>query len=129
MGVLSEPMRKKPEELYGIGIREIAERCRVSEKTADRWKSGTTCPPESALMILSGDLGCFDPAWSGWIIRGNTLYSPEGWAITRGDVLGVPLARLALENARAEARRLKDELYAGEQPLPEAWPEHKLQLA
>lgn len=122
-------MGSQPPELYGKSINEIAERCGVSLKTAGRWKAGTTCPPESALMILRRDLGIFDPAWKGWRVRGGILYSPEGWEIPVGDVLAIPLERRQLANAYAEVRRLKAELYAGEQPLPESWPEHKLNIA
>lgn len=122
-------MGDQPLELLGIHISDIARICRVSLKTAGRWKDGTTCPPESALMILRRDLGIFDPAWTGWRITGDVLYSPEGWAVPRGDVLAVPLERRALEVARAEVRRMKADLCAQEQPLPESWPEHKLNIA
>jgi len=116
-------MVRPPPELYGFSISEIAQICRVSLKTASRWKAGQTVPPATSLMILSGDLGILDPLWSGWRVRGGALFSPEGWEITRGDVLAVPLERRALETARAEVRRMKQDLTAQEQPLPDSWPE------
>jgi hypothetical protein len=56
-------------ELYGIPAETIALACKVSVRTAKRWKQGKTQMPETARMILAGDLGCFDPAWRGWAIR------------------------------------------------------------
>lgn len=115
--------------LFGISAKEIARICRVSLKTAQRWKSGQTVPPKSALMILQRDLGCLDSHWGGWQLRGGKLYSPEGWEFSPGDILATQLERRALESARAEVRRLRSELYAGEQPLPDSWPAHKLNIA
>ena len=117
-------MAKVPPQLYGLQIKEIARICAVSEKTAGRWKDGTTCPPRSALMILSRDLGCFAKEWRGWTIRGNELISPENWQITIGDVLASPLLRSQLAIYQAENRALKAEReswgIAEEQPEPAA---------
>jgi hypothetical protein len=33
-------------------------------------------------MILTGDLGAFDPAFRGWKLREGKLISPEGWEAT-----------------------------------------------
>ncbi|HLA60942.1 MAG TPA: DUF3653 domain-containing protein [Nitrospiraceae bacterium] len=99
----------------------------MSEKTAQRWKNATTCPPESALMLLRGDLECFDPKWSGWVCRRGLLISPEGWQITRHDVLATPLMRSQIAIYQSENRALKaqvaylDLTSIEEQPLPEEW--------
>lgn len=117
--------------LYGIPIKEIARRCAVSEKTATRWKLGTTCPPKTALWILTGDLGCFHPDWKGWYVhpRDGDLVSPEGWCVTVGDVLASPLQRALLATYRSENVAMKSALdalhqakeFPVEQPLPADW--------
>lgn len=110
--------------LYGITIKEIARVCHVDLTTARRWKRGARCPPKSALLLILGDLGCFDPDWRGWVARGGTLISPEGWEITVGEVLAVPLMRQQIAVYQAELRRVREQvILMQEQPAPEVWPE------
>lgn len=117
-------MARRSPELYGIPINEIARICHVSLKTAHRWKAGTTCPPKSARFLLLGDLGCLDPAWAGWRVRDGALFSPEGWEITRNDVLATPLHRQQLAAYKAELRQIQARIdRMAEQPLPTEWPE------
>jgi hypothetical protein len=71
------------ELLYSSALR-LTELCKVDIRTARRWKSGKTRMPDAARMIVAGDLGCFDPAFRGWIIRDGKLISPEGWGGHRG---------------------------------------------
>lgn len=115
-------MKYGPQELYLISISEIARICGVSEKTAKRWKDGTTCPPKPVLLLLARDLGCFSADWRGWTIRGEELLSPEGWSITVNDVLASPLLRSQLAVYQAENRALRAERdswgIAEEQPAP-----------
>lgn len=113
-------MAPRPPELYGIPISEIARICRVSIKTATRWKAGTTCPPKSACLLLLGDLGCLDPQWHGWRVNHGILYSPEGWEIGVNDVLAVPLMRAQLAAYQSEQRKLES---ITEQPAVADWPE------
>lgn len=117
-------MAPRSPELYGIPINEIARICRVSLKTASRWKAGTTCPPKSARFLLLGDLGCLDPAWTGWRVRAGVLYSPEDWAITMNDVLATPLMRQQLAAYKAELRQIQARIdRMAEQPLPADFPD------
>jgi hypothetical protein len=52
------------------------------------------------------------------------LISPEGWEITRGDVISSPLLRQQLAAFKTELRRLKEQAVSiQDQPLPGAWPE------
>jgi hypothetical protein len=75
-------------------------------------------------MLLSGDLGCFDPVWKGWRLCKGNLISPEGWEITKGDVISSPLLRQQLAAFKTELRRLKEEAVSiPDQPLPAEWPE------
>jgi hypothetical protein len=100
-------MKARPPELYGISISHIAKACGVSTKTASRWKDGTTCPPESALMILRRDLGCFSPFWAGWTVNGEDLVSPDGWCVNRNDALTVPLMHGQISALRHQVASLK----------------------
>lgn len=115
-------MPPKEPELFGISISKLARICRVSKKTAARWKDGTTCPPETALMILRADLECFDPAWVGWVCRNGKLVSPEGWEMSISDVLASRLHEAQLGVYRAENRRLKAELEDALCPIKEDQP-------
>ena len=118
-------MATRPPELYGIPISELRRLCRISLKTAQRWKAGQTVPPETALMILRGDLGCFDPAWSGWRIRSDKLYSPEGWEAPMGEVRALPLMRAQIQAYQEENFRLRGLMEdLEEQPTPDAWAVH-----
>jgi hypothetical protein len=70
-------------------------------------------------MILLEDLGCFDPSWKGWRIRDGQLISSEGWAVSPGDILGLPLMRAQLISYQRDQRIAKAELDAlEEQPEP-----------
>lgn len=113
-------MATRPPELYGIPIKEIARICRVSVKTATRWKNGSTCPPQSACLLLAGDLGCLDSQWAGWTVRNGVLYSREGWEIRINDVLAIPLVRAQLEAYKTSERQV---LRMPEQPLPADFPD------
>jgi Phage protein len=114
---------------FGININLIARVCRVDVTTARRWKSGARCPPESAVLLIRGDLGAFDPSWAGWVCRRGLLISPEGWEITVGDVLSIPLMRHQVAAWRTEVRLMKEAVAKQEQPAPDAWPEWSLPIA
>jgi transcriptional regulator with XRE-family HTH domain len=107
------------ELLYGMSTAEIGRRCGVTVKTAQRWKSGATNPPRTSLMILTSDLGCFDPEFAGWTIRRGKLISPEGWEATAQDVLSLPLLRARIATCQANERQM---LAMEEQPAPGAVP-------
>lgn len=115
-------MKKPHSALYGITDKEIARICRVSLKTAQRWKKGQIVPSYCEIAMLERDIGCFAAQWRGWTIRGEELLSPEGWAITRNDVLASPLLRQQLAVYQAELRRIREEADAlEEQPAPSDW--------
>ena|ERR1043165_4754807 len=105
--------------LYGLSIKYIATTCGVSLKTAARWKSGTTCPGLCELAMLERDLGVWDPAWRGWVLRRGKLISPEGLESTPGEVRGIPYMSSVIATYQAEFRRLRDEA-DGLEEQPEA---------
>lgn len=85
--------------------------------------------PAGILLLLTGDLGCFDPDWCGWILRRGKLYSPEGWEATPGQVRATRLHEIQLSAWRRENRNLRAALEAWEsglhqmeeQPEPSQW--------
>lgn len=123
-------MVQVPEILFHYNINEIARICRVSLKTARRWKSGQVGTPETAIMVLSRDLGIFHPDWSGWVLndRGE-LCSPENWISTPGAVRGLQMMHATLGTYRRENQALKAEIRQflkerdelDDQPLPGEW--------
>jgi len=100
-------MKRQPVELNGLSLNEIATTCHVTERTARRWKAGTMCPPESALMLLRKDLGAFSPYWKGWTLRGKEIVSPDGWEIARDHALALPLVHGQVAALRQELAKVK----------------------
>jgi hypothetical protein len=70
-------------------------------------------------MILTRDLGVFDPAFSGWKLRDGQLFSPEGWPASRGEILALPLMRAQIAAYQSAQRQVQA---MDEQPLPGAAP-------
>jgi len=104
------------EELYGTPAETIGLLCKVCVTTARRCKRGARRMPETARMILAGDLGCFDP---GWALRDGELICPEGWEVSPGDVLSISLMRAQIDAYQAKERQIQA---IEEQPLPGAVP-------
>lgn len=116
-------MGKPHSVLYGIPISEIRRICRVSLKTAQRWKAGQIVPGYCERSLLEGDLGAFGESWRGWCVRGEEILSPDGWRIRRDDALSVPLLLgqiAALRTELASVKGARDALE--EQPAPGAFP-------
>lgn len=117
-----------PDEIFGRSIKEIARVCRVSERTVRRWKDRTRSPSEQELMLLRGDLGVFDPQWSGWTVRDGLLISPENWQFKVNDVLAAQLKDAQIRAYQQENRTLKWQLtemerqgYTEDQPTVDQW--------
>lgn len=114
-------MPKRPPPKIYFSAKEIATLCEVDVSTARRWLRGAICPPKTAQMILSGDLGIFDPAWAGWIVRRGKLVSPENWISTPGEVRATQMVEAQLQALRHEVKRLRyalEDAQFQEQPLP-----------
>lgn len=132
-------MKKKHpvhDALWGISIKEIARRARVDESTARRWKRGDIIPSPGILLVLSGDLGAFDPAWEGWFLQKGLLRSPEDWACSPGDVRAIQLKDAQIRAYREAKERLQYELdvlqkkapWLDEQPAPEEFVSSQLKM-
>lgn len=117
-------MAKPPEETYGFPIKHIARVCKVTPRTAARWKAGHAVMPYCARVVLMQDLGAFDPTWRNWTLRDGLLISPEGWKIGMREVLAQPLVRAQLAALKVENRLLHEKWEAyDEQPLPGELPQ------
>lgn len=129
-------MAKPPEELQGLSVKEIVRVARVNPTTARRWKRGVVPVPAGILLALIGDLGAFDPAWEGWVLRRGLLCSPENWYCTPGDVRAIQLKDAQIRAHRNAKERLQYELdvlqkkapWLDEQPTPEEFANSQLKL-
>jgi hypothetical protein len=97
--------------LYGVPAEVIAAVARVSLSTARRYKrSGRLSAAHHALLelVIAGELGAIAPAWRGFLVREDLLWTPHGFALTPGQLCAIPyrLAQLAaLERAVAEPQQ------------------------
>jgi transcriptional regulator with XRE-family HTH domain len=133
-------MKKKhplADVLIGLSIKEIARRARVDESTARRWKRGEIVPSAGILLVLDGDLGAFDPAWEGWVIRGGKLITPErSFSVTPGRVRGLEIQWAQVKAYQRETLMLRAELeelqgrapWLDEQPQPDDIASSQLKL-
>lgn len=63
-----------------LSVEQVAKLLQVTSRTVAHWESGATRIPYSAFKLLrylaSGEL--LPEAWKGWVIKGDTLWSPVG---------------------------------------------------
>jgi transcriptional regulator with XRE-family HTH domain len=63
-----------------LSVDQVAKLLQVTSRTVAHWESGVTRIPYSAFKLLrylaSGEL--LPEAWKGWVIKGDTLWSPVG---------------------------------------------------
>lgn len=73
-----------------LSQRATAEFLGVSVATVRRWDRGQRRVPWIVVRLLRlmrlGDLGALAPAWDGWRLDGDALWSPEGFAYRAGEV-------------------------------------------
>ena len=65
-------------ETYGRSVRDLARAAGVTERTARRWKASGRVPRKQRLILQGEDLASAAPAWAGWRLTGDRLYTPEG---------------------------------------------------
>jgi transcriptional regulator with XRE-family HTH domain len=68
--------------LNNLTINQTASLLRVTSRTIALWESGSTRIPYAAFKLLRclGNGEIVDDAWKGWVIKGDTLWSPTGRA-------------------------------------------------
>lgn len=88
-------------------VETAADRLKVTRRTVRNWESGARRVPYFAYELLR-ILGCHNlpgPAWQGWRIVDDTLYSPEGLGFKAVDIgwwgLTCAMARCWLERQKA----------------------------
>lgn len=55
------------------------------------------------------DLGALSASWSGWVIRGEELISPEGYKIPVSWIRALPLTREALHGHQVQSRLQRED--------------------
>lgn len=74
---------------YGLPVSLLVAACDVSLDTARRWKRLGRIPPAPSRLVqwwLRGDLGAIAPAWTGFTLRANELWTPYGFAVRPGEI-------------------------------------------
>lgn len=107
--------------LHGLSPDFIAQVASVSLHTARRWlRAGRVPPAARALLELArhGDLGPLAPAWRGFKVDGDRLWTPHGFSVRPGEICAIPyrFAQLrALECELAQPRQWELFLRQGNQ--------------
>ena len=70
-----------------LSVADAAKLLRVSERTIHNWEAGRVRIPYAAYKLLrivrGGEFA--HPAWRGWFVRGDTLWSPENHGFRPSD--------------------------------------------
>ena len=56
---------------------------------------------------MKNDLGQFDAAWSGFVIRGGLIYTPNGYFYPPGYIYSIPIRMQQISNLEWELRTPK----------------------
>jgi hypothetical protein len=107
-------------EPYGIPAGELAKVCGVDLSTARRWKRAGRIPGRyhQLLALAQGhDLGALAPAWAGWTLRGETLWTPENQPVRPGDVRAMPYQEQRISALQSQLRRLLETVGTSVRPV------------
>jgi hypothetical protein len=100
--------------LYGISPLLLARTFHLGEDLAFEWKKSLRRDPESARSVaalVSGDLGAFDAAWSGYFVRNGMLWDRDNVGASPGEVSSIPHLKAQLaEYHRAQRWMLERSL-------------------
>lgn len=93
------------DSLYGVPAERLVAITGAHLSTARRWKRTRRAPRWLRVLIslcVHGELEPISRTWSGWILRGKHLVSPEGWEFTPGEIRSIPFmhAQVAAYQAR-----------------------------
>lgn len=100
-----------PDLLHGLTPAMLAELAHVSIDTARRWRREAHLPAPARVLIelvRFGELGAIAPAWRGFTLKANRLWTPHGFAVAPGEICALPyrFAQIrALERALAEPQQ------------------------
>lgn len=93
---------------YGLPVLLLASAAGVSLATAQRWKRLSRIPPQAARLVtlaIGGELGVLSPAWRGFTLRDDRLWTPYGFGVAPNEIsaLGYRFAQIrALERELEE---------------------------
>lgn len=79
-------------------------------RTAQRWRREDRAPTwvvRILRILIDGELGQVHPAWSGWSLRDGRLHSPEGSAISPGEIRSIALRHQQIRALELELRELR----------------------
>lgn len=77
---------------YGLPALLLARAADVSLATAQRWKRQSRIPPQAARLValyLRGDLGAISPAWRGFTLRADQLWTPYGFGVAPTEISAI----------------------------------------
>jgi Phage protein len=94
----------------GVGAKELARACGVTQRTARRWTRAGQLPRvyQAAIATLEPhDLGQVSPDWSGFKVFRGELVTPEGMALRPGEIRSIPIRQQYTRNLELAVERLK----------------------
>jgi hypothetical protein len=85
----------------------------VHRTTVARWRRAQRLPRAVALLLSvmhDGELELVDERWRGFRLdrRSGTLWTPEGWPCTPGDVLAIRYRQAQVRALERELERLRE---------------------
>ncbi len=103
----------------GLTKAAVATLLRVSERSVRNWEAGRSQVPYCALRLMCIEAGYHLPGeyWRGFLLRGDTIWSPEGKAFSSHDLAWW---QLTCELARERRAQAFEPAAAASQSVPEA---------
>lgn len=103
----------------GLTRKAAAALLHVSERSVRNWEAGRATIPHCAFRLMCIEAGYHLPGehWRGFILRGDTIWSPEGKAFSAHDLAWW---QLTCELARERRDRAFELAAAANQSVPEA---------
>lgn len=85
-----------PRSTYGLPAWLLAEVTGTHKDTARRWKRAGLVPRHFADLVqlrIHGDLGVLSPAWKGFRLRNDHIWTPEDQPVKFGELRAIPYNR------------------------------------
>lgn len=94
-----------------VSVEDAARLCRVTVRTAQRWRAARQVPPLALAILEAHVAGRLLPAsWHGFAFDGDHLLLPDGRAVTAGELRAwhytAAISRAVLRRRRGEADQL-----------------------
>lgn len=98
---------------YGLPAQLLKQLTGVHIDTARRWKRRGRIPRHFQKLVqlgITGDLGTLHPAWNGFRLVKDQIWTPEDEPVRFGELRAIPLTRALVQELRrqlAEPQQLK----------------------